>query len=381
MQRANRDLKKQLQQAILEAKEQFGSLRKLATELGTTHTKLARDLEQNRPSKILLLALRQLARPGQAAALAAQERAEGPPCPECGSLARLRPDYLKHWFYGRLKAYAYCNGIQDTPHTKVKLGIVAGESEWRRLDLAVSGATHQNVPLLRKRSRTAYERRHGWVWCPSQGCGWMCLPVGNYKFHARNSDDGPTYNIFRCTNPHCPQPGRLKCKGGEILRDVPHSGRRTTLPERARACPRCGGETIGNGKLRELLQLRCKGCKKVLHFNPALGRGRFVSLPIGGPRSVDHHAPRCAKHGLMYAWHVTLRMYQNRRRHFPRPVRIGVGGSIRSATRPKDVVLVEYFCKDRKKRCHGTAWALPTGEVLGTRPANLFRKRSPRPVS
>ena len=379
MQRANRDLKKQLQQAILEAKEEFGSLRKLATELGTTHTKLARDLEQNRPSKILLLALRQLARPGHAAApLAGEERAEGPPCPECGSLARLRPDYLQHWFYGRLRAYAYCNGIHDTPHTKVKLGILAGESEWRRLDLAVSGATHQNVPLLRKRSRTFYEKRYGWVWCPSPGCGWMCLPVGNYKFHARNSDSGPTYNIFRCTNPHCPQPGRLKCKGGEILRDVPHSGRQTTLPERARVCPHCGSETIGNGQLRELLQLRCKGCRKVLHFNPTLGRrGQFVTLKLGARRRSATHCPLCPKHGPMYPWDVTLRMYRRRRQHFPRNIRGEVNASIKPATRPTDVVLVQYGCKPY----HGTAWALPTGEVLGTRPATLFRKRSPRPVS
>jgi len=295
-----------------------------------------------------------------------------PPCPQCGAAPRLRPDYLEHWFHGDLNSYAYCNGTEDRPHKKVKLGILAGGSAWIRLDRVLSkaaGHTNREVPLLRKRSKTPYEVEHGWVWCPA--CGWMCRPGGNYTYHARGSSTGPTYKIFVCTNLKCPQRGqRLKCKGGKILRRLPHRGRMTTLPKRARKCqhPHCGGDTIRNGRgpIEGLLQLRCKRCRKVLHFNPAVGHGGdFVTLKPGPRMSVDPHRPRaCAKHGEMHSWRVELRTYRKRRQHFPSDVRRKVDESIKPATRPRDDVLVVYFCKSTPS--HITVWKLPDGKRLAT---------------
>jgi hypothetical protein len=298
-----------------------------------------------------------------------------PLCPECGAQPRLRPDYRKHWFHGNLNNYAYCNGTQDRPHDKVKLGVLAGGSAWIRIDRVMSkAATHinQEVPILRRRSKTAYERRHGWVWCPV--CGWMCRPSGNYAFHARHSSSGPTYSIFRCTNPECPQPGRLKCIGGRILRGLPHRGRTTTLPVGARKCPHCGGKTIRNGALRDLIQLRCKECRKVLHFNPALSRGRFVSLRVGGPLSRDAHRPRCAKGDTMILWRLRLGAYRNLKRRVavPLPVRRGVNASTKTTSSPKDVVVIRYSCS------HKTVWKLPDGTLLHTHYKGRNRRRGVR---
>jgi hypothetical protein len=304
-----------------------------------------------------------------------------PPCPQCKARMRLRSDYLKHWFFGRLHAHATCSGRMGNRHAIVSFGILPNETEWRPLNRAETPVTRQNVPLPPRRNlKTPYERDYDWTWCPE--CGWLCVPSGKYVTHKRRSSKGITYNIFRCSNPQCPKGGkRLKCRAGRCVWDIPHQGRQTSLPEGARRCPHCRGNTIRNGNHSvvvngtkcELIRLRCKGaCKKqkVLYFD--VGRGRFVPpLKRGGPLAVDPHRPRCAKGDTMYSWRMTLRVYRNRKRRLavPLPVRVKVEASLKPNTRLRGVVVVAYFCR------HKRVWKLPNGKWLYThyRGRNLRR--------
>jgi hypothetical protein len=350
--------------------EQFGcTLRELDPQLDISHSQLSLYRQGRKPiPRYVVLALRELKRDKLQSAIKGRApdgvARDGPKCPECGESARLRPDHLSHWFHGRLKMYAYCKGARSQPHPKIKFGILAGEREWRRIDLAESRVTKKDVPLLGRKSKSAYERRHGWVWCDA--CGWICRSSGKYSFHTHGDQKGTVYTIFRCTNPHCPKPARLKCLGGKTFRRLPHSGRVTTLPPFARKC-RCGGRTVRNGTYNELIRVRCRGkCRRVFYCT----QKRIVANPKrGGPLAADLHRPRCAGGDTVHLWRLTLRAYRIRRkiRAVPLSVRAAVNEQIRSDTLLNDVVLKKYWCR------HTEVWKLPNGRTLHThyrRPAD-----------
>ncbi len=299
-------------------------------------------------------------------------------CPRCGARPRLRSDYLKHWFHGRLKDHATCSGTTGSRHQVVSFGILPHETEWQPLDAAKNPNTQKEVLLpLRRRVKTSYERRHGWVWCPE--CGGMCLPGGKYTHHYRGSETGTTYNIFRCFNHKCRNyRRRLKCLNGKAVLDLEHRGRFSNLPPKARTCPHCNGKTVANGKHlglvngvpRELIRVRCKGdCKKprVFYFDVSLGR--FFSLKLGGPRA-DDNRPICRKGDTMISWRIDLHRYRRFRARVPSAIRAKIDACVTPSLPAKEIVVVRYECR------HKTVWKLPNGVVLLTQHRRRAEQRS-----
>jgi len=221
---------------------------------------------KNPMRKVLRLALketdRQLSRKGTAS------EPEGPRCPTCNAKMRLRRDYLNHWYYGRLKDHATCGGQAGARHRVVSLGILPRGNDWTRLDRAINPQVAKEVvvPTAVKRTKTAYEKRYGWVWCP--GCGQILKPYGTYAYHARGGRLGPVYQIFRCWNKdNCPKYAvRFKCRGGRIFEHLPSRGRKTALPAKAQQCPKCAGPTnrkAGEGVPAGQVRVVCKVCGSI----------------------------------------------------------------------------------------------------------------------
>jgi hypothetical protein len=298
-----------------------------------------------------------------------------PLCPLCRRSPRLRSDYLQHWFYGKLKAHATCSGTKKQPHRVTSLGVLPKQTEWRLLDRVTNPNTMKETTTpSRRRMKTSYEKRHGWVWCPT--CGGLCVPYGKYNHHYIGSQMGTTYNIFRCFNRDCPDyRRRLKCRNGKTSWKLQHRGRIGDLPHNARRCPRCGGKTIGNGKhqalvngvSRELVRVRCRGnCKnpKVFYFDAQLGsflgqKKGFVPLKRGGPLLSDDNRPTCRKGDTMVVWRIDLRRYRRFRPRIPRSIRPRIDEYVGASTViPDGPVLVKYQCG------HKSVWKLPNGKVL-----------------
>lgn len=264
----------------------------------------------------------------------------------------------------------------------MSFGVLPKQTEWRLLDRVTNPNTMKEMALpSRRRTKTSYEKRYGWVWCPT--CGGLCVPYGEYNHHYLGSQTGTTYNIFRCFNRDCRDyRRRLKCRNGKAGWKLQHRGRFGSLPHNARTCPRCGGKAIGNGKHRarvngvprELVRVRCKGyCKnaKVFYFDVQLGSflGRkkgFVPFKRGGPLLADDNRPTCRKGDTMVLWRIDLRRYRRFRTRIPRAIRPTIDAHIKATTIPDGPVVVKYQCG------HKSVWKLPNGKIL------RFQKRRGR---
>jgi hypothetical protein len=313
-------------------------------------------------------------------------KSDVPKCPECLEPMKLAKNYLKHWYYGRLKDRAVCEGRADQSHPRILMGLLSSTGQWQRLD-RVKGTKQET--LLRNRKRvTQYERDYGFVWCDSTsgrdaGCGGLCTPQGMYRFHK-----GKEYQIFRCFNPDCEQFGgskggdRLYALAGKIFESgsIPSSARLSSLPQEAR-CFYCKGpvHSRGTGKaprqLPNCVQLHCQDCGKISYWHQ-IEKVVLSGLQPGGTPVNDPHRPTCRKCAKrkkrVTRCSFTKAQFDGRPTLLPVPVRIRIQKwgwlhRLFEDANPSGIVIRLYACPHRKiyKTVDGRdVWSQKRGQRL-----------------
>jgi len=324
-----------------------------------------------------------------------------PSCPECGAKMKPRNWYLRHWYYGKLKACFYCKGTAINRHARFGLGLLS-DGQFQRLDRIVNKSTGQETQLKSRKQITTYEKEYGWVWCDPgsqrhDGCGGLCTPIGKYRFHG-----GREYQVFRCFNPQCVHGGggkggaRLYAWKGQLYvpGSIPSTRQRvTSLSSEATKCYYCRGFVHSRGRAQappNCIQLHCTRCGKISYWDEV----NELSLPgreSGGTFRDDPHRPRCTK-CAKHDRHVTRRgftkaMLQAQPTRVPLPVRRRMTGwkwlrELIQDAQPGDEIVCRYVCPHREvyKASNGNPiWTRPRTEKL-RRGRTIKNSREGRPL-